>query len=612
MFALENRSIAGKFKVLIGLIALGVISAVGIGVYATASLSSELMAGSDQSIQEVTRWKDLTEAMLMARRSEKDFLLRSVRDLDFYSTGRSKYLQKHADAVATMRATIKEIRATNAGADFDKLKGAVTIYEQSFRDIVAKHRGRGIGDFGVVGELRNAIHALEAKVENKPQLLAKMLFCRRHEKDYLLRRDAKSFGKLSKAIGTLRAAVKAGGSNFDTELDACQKGINQLRAADIEIGLSESSGIRGRMRSAVNSLENPIAAGVKAVLMAQEKQRTALEERRRQMIGLLLVIGAVLLGVVIWFCVRFSKDMIHQVDALRGKTGRVAAGDLTVTFRADEHSEDELRCLEADFAELVASLRDHTQVSQQLSQELGSASVQINAAVQEQAAALSNQAAAITQASGALEELNASANTNDRRAQGVLGVTKETIDGMSQVKGEVGAIASSIVDLSERIQQIGDILNTVSDIADQSNLLALNASIEAAKAGEFGRGFEVVATEVRSLAQQSQNATLSIRTMLRDIQRSMSTAVMKTEEGTKSVAKQSIELSDASRSVEQIVYAMREQTVAIVQIVESVSSVSTGIRETQAGSDQIAEATSRLASQAGNLKATLERNRYEA
>ena len=96
-------------------------------------------------------------------------------------------------------------------------------------------------------------------------------------------------------------------------------------------------------------------------------------------------------------------------------------------------------------------------------------------------------------------------------------------------------IADSIVRLSEQSIAIGEIISSVGDLASQSNLLAVNASIEAAKAGEHGKGFAVVAQEVRSLAEQSKESTEQIRRILNDIQKAISSAVMATEQGGKTV-----------------------------------------------------------------------------
>jgi len=116
-------------------------------------------------------------------------------------------------------------------------------------------------------------------------------------------------------------------------------------------------------------------------------------------------------------------------------------------------------------------------------------------------------------------------------------VITDSIISMAHIKSQVNSIAENILALSERTQQIGDIITTVNDIASQSNILALNAAVEAARAGEHGLGFGVVAEEVRNLAVQSRQATAQVRSILLDIQRAINTTVMVTEEGTKVVEK---------------------------------------------------------------------------
>src|SRR5262249_22617799 len=112
-------------------------------------------------------------------------------------------------------------------------------------------------------------------------------------------------------------------------------------------------------------------------------------------------------------------------------------------------------------------------------------------------------------------------------------VVSESVAGMEKLGEQVRAIAASITDLSERTLQIGDIIATVKDVAEQSNLLALNASIEAAKAGEHGRGFAVVAMEMRNLAEQSKLAAGQVRAILSEVQKGTRVAVAATEEGSR-------------------------------------------------------------------------------
>ena len=332
--------------------------------------------------------------------------------------------------------------------------------------------------------------------------------------------------------------------------------------------------------------------------------QTESETRVNQLVQVLG--GVLLMGLLLTIAAAYAAARgLRPLKELERVTTRMATGDLREEVQVS--GEDEVGRLAAAVGALVAELRDYARRSGQVAHSMGSATVQINSSVQEQSSVLTSQAAAIAEATSSLEELKSNALRNDERARDVLGTAQNTIGGMRQVQDQVTEIAGSIVSLSEKVQQIGEILDSVSDIADQSNLLALNASIEASKAGEYGRGFEVVASEVRNLAQQSQKATLSIRTMLRDIQRAMNSAVMKTEEGTKRVEKQSGDLQSATQSVEQIVYATREQSQAIEQIADAVSSVSGSVSQSHASTSQIADATAGLVRQAEELRSAVAR-----
>jgi len=163
----------------------------------------------------------------------------------------------------------------------------------------------------------------------------------------------------------------------------------------------------------------------------------------------------------------------------------------------------------------------------------------------------------------------------------------EILSGMTHIQQQMESIAGSVVKLSEQSQAIGEIIATVTDIAEQSNLLAVNASIEAAKAGEFGRGFGVVAQEIKNLAEQSKQATTHIRTILTDIQRGISSTVISTEQGTKTVAnglrlsneaRDAIEIlsqsiNEAAKSSTQITASSQEQVVGMDQISSAMESI---------------------------------------
>ena len=175
---------------------------------------------------------------------------------------------------------------------------------------------------------------------------------------------------------------------------------------------------------------------------------------------------------------------------------------------------------------------------------------------------------------------------------------QEILDGMNHIQRQMDMIGMNVIKLQEQSQAIGEIIATVTDISEQSNLLAVNASIEAAKAGELGKGFAVVAHEIHNLAEQSKQATGNIRTILTDIQRGVSSTVVSTERGTSSVADAAQRTSDAKEAIEVLTRSIADSSHEAIEIASS-------IHEQAAGMDQISEAMEKIRSAAQkNLEIT--------
>jgi methyl-accepting chemotaxis protein len=191
-------------------------------------------------------------------------------------------------------------------------------------------------------------------------------------------------------------------------------------------------------------------------------------------------------------------------------------------------------------------------ITQQLREaiaQLSSSSAEILAMTTQMASGAAETATAVSETTTTVEEVKQTAQVSSQKAkyvsetaqkasqvsQGGRKSVGDSIEGMSRIREQTESIAESIVRLSEQSQAIGEIIAAVNDLAEQSNLLAVNAAIEAAKAGEQGKGFAVVAQEVKSLAEQSKQATAQVRTILMDVQKATSAAVMATEQGSKAV-----------------------------------------------------------------------------
>lgn len=260
-----------------------------------------------------------------------------------------------------------------------------------------------------------------------------------------------------------------------------------------------------------------------------------------------------------------------------------------------------------------------------------SATAEIMASTTQQVAGATEQASAVQETVATAEELQQTADQSAARARAVadnshlsaeIAVTgtvavARASEAMELIAAQVQSIAETVVTLAQRSQSISEIVTTVNDISDQTHLLALNASIEAARAGEHGRGFAVVAAEVRELADAAKRATAQVGDILGEIQRGTSTAVLATEEGTKSAAEGARRVEEAGRTIaelaeaiaaaaligEQISASSNQQAVATSQIGEAMRNIDDVMEQNLASSRQLEQAAVDLSSVAGNLKA---------
>jgi len=422
---------------------------------------------------------------------------------------------------------------------------------------------------------------------------------------------------------------------------------DHLRAYRVSAGEIASVGAAGQrdralvMRDgAARETAAAAVADLDALFKAKEEQVDVLHEESVRLgarVNATIAASCVLaLAVALLLGRVLTRSIELPVVAVTRLAEKVAGGDLTVTV-ADHGRRDEIGDLNRSFGVMVENLRRLTSEVANGVAVLASSSTEILATTTELATAATETATAVTETTTTLEEVRQTAQLSSQRARAVTDVAQrasqgaeagraavaETIAGMKRIRGQMGLVAESVVKLSEQSRAIGEITATVSDIADQSNLLAVNAAIEAAKAGEQGRSFGVVAQEIRSLAEQSKQATAQVRTILNDVQRAVSQAVMATEQGTKAVeggaaladqSGQAIDLlatgsGEAAQAAMQISVSSQQQLAGMDQLSGAMESIKQASLQNAAGTKQTQRAADDLNQLGKSLRQALEKFR---
>jgi methyl-accepting chemotaxis protein len=300
----------------------------------------------------------------------------------------------------------------------------------------------------------------------------------------------------------------------------------------------------------------------------------------------ILLAAALLASAAAWLvAVRASRPLQTLSEAAL----RIAAGDLTQEVRVE--TADEVGILAGSFQRMVTRLRQLVGTLKDASQELALAAEQLSDHTRAQSAMLERQASGVAETSSTTRELEQTSSVAASRAASVLDVARRAAD-MSQAgqqaaersAGELERIqvsVDSIVDQSshllEQARQVGDIVETVRDLATQSHVLSLNASIEAVKAGEAGKSFGVVAQEVRALAEQSGQSAATIGKMVEDILTAVQSTRETTERGSRGMAGSLGQIRASGDSLREIGTIVRETSDAALQIASAFQQQSTGI-----------------------------------
>jgi len=597
-----------------GLLVVSLLVLLGLRDYTALSING-LTKGVELSGQ-------IEVGILQLRRDEKDFLAR--KDL--------KYFEKHKKNRKIVLQTIKDLEDIFLDydipiQDLERLLEKVNQYDEHFSALVDEQKIIGLTPkTGLYGELREASHSLEKvfKGQSDNQLVS-LLQLRRAEKDFMLRLDRKYATKFDSFYQPLAAAV-ADNTEAAALLKTYRSKFMALIDAHVILGLSPTEGLLGKMRKAVHQTLEVLDK----VVIDSKQQVTSTTDSMGFVFHVLFL---AILVIVVIPSILIGRSIVEPINALRDLMFTISKHHV-LSLRADDKGNDEISQMASEFnvmleqfSKIISEVNSSVTTLNGTTSSLLSNINNSNVGMESQLHETGMVATSMSEMSITIDEI--AKNTSDTALK-AKETNKSAIDGQAGVNDTIDQIEELSVNLKQSEEQasilvndsenIGSVLDVIRSIADQTNLLALNAAIEAARAGEQGRGFAVVADEVRTLASRTQESTTEIEAIVHKLQSRTQSMVeligsclVKGETSAEKAGAAGVMLEAITEHTRvitdmtnSIAAAIEEQSAVATEVNKHVTSIRSITNQTSESSQENAIMSENLSDQANSLHGTVE------
>lgn len=465
---------------------------------------------------------------LSMRKHEKNFLF--YKDVNSLSLFENEYTQ-----LKTKMARLDEL-LNDLSMKTDKLgefRRLAKVYYDDFNSVVELQKQIGLHPKDALyGDLRNAVHQVETLLSEREdyRLLTYMLQLRRAEKDFMLRFDTKYLTKFNELVADFESAIKVAelDGNYESQLLALlttyQTKFKALVDAQVLLGLDLDSGALGKMKQSVE-----MSDAIVSELTDETKTFVESSASQAQLIALMVfIIASAVVMILVYFT---SRSIIQPIERVYHTINEIRrSNDLSISI--EQSGKDEVTIMTVDFNSLIGDFKKLIyEVNTALStlniatEHLSETTSATSSGMQEQLHEADMVATAATEMQATIQDISHNteaaakkAESTNLSAQQGRSEVESTVVQINHLSESLGNASSVVSQLEKDAETIGSVLDVIRGIAEQTNLLALNAAIEAARAGEQGRGFAVVADEVRSLAQRTQDSTQEIESIITTLQ----------------------------------------------------------------------------------------------